>query len=108
MENVVNLNGWHRGRRAAIAIAAVAVLGALGACGKKDKDNGGGGGGGTAGTGAASGNGPGPATPSKDAIVIGHFASMTGSEATFGISTDNAIKLAIKERNAKGGVKGRK
>ena len=41
-------------------------------------------------------------------IVIGHFASMTGAEATFGISTDNAIKIAIEERNAKGGVKGKK
>jgi branched-chain amino acid transport system substrate-binding protein len=40
-------------------------------------------------------------------IVVGHFASMTGAEATFGISTDNAIKLAIEERNAKGGVKGK-
>jgi branched-chain amino acid transport system substrate-binding protein len=40
-------------------------------------------------------------------IVVGHFASMTGQQATFGISTDNAIKLAIKDRNAKGGVKGK-
>lgn len=40
-------------------------------------------------------------------VVVGHFASMTGQQATFGISTDNAIKLAIKERNAKGGVKGK-
>lgn len=43
-----------------------------------------------------------------DPIKIGHFASMTGAQATFGISTDRAILLAIKERNAKGGVKGRK
>lgn len=41
-------------------------------------------------------------------IVVGHYASMTGSEATFGVSTDNGIKLAIAERNAAGGVKGRK
>ena len=41
-------------------------------------------------------------------IVVGHFASMTGSEATFGISTDNGIRLALEERNAAGGVKGRK
>jgi branched-chain amino acid transport system substrate-binding protein len=40
-------------------------------------------------------------------IVVGHFASLTGGEATFGISTDNGIKLAIEERNAKGGVKGK-
>ena len=32
---------------------------------------------------------------------------MTGSEATFGVSTDNGVKLAVKERNAAGGVKGR-
>jgi branched-chain amino acid transport system substrate-binding protein len=44
----------------------------------------------------------------ENSIVVGHFASMTGAEATFGISTDNAIKLAIQERNAKGGVKGKK
>jgi branched-chain amino acid transport system substrate-binding protein len=41
-------------------------------------------------------------------IVVGHYASMTGTEANFGISTDNGIKLAVKERNAAGGVKGRK
>ncbi len=59
----------------------VAVLAlALGGCGKKQDDN---------------------------TIVVGHFASMSGAEATFGISTDNAIKIAIKERNAKGGVKGK-
>jgi branched-chain amino acid transport system substrate-binding protein len=40
-------------------------------------------------------------------IVVGHFASMTGPQATFGKSTDDAIKLAIKERNAKGGVTGK-
>jgi branched-chain amino acid transport system substrate-binding protein len=41
-------------------------------------------------------------------IRIGHYASMTGSEATFGVSTDNGIKLALEERNAAGGVKGKK
>jgi branched-chain amino acid transport system substrate-binding protein len=40
-------------------------------------------------------------------LVIGHYASLTGSEANFGIFTDNGIKLAIRERNAAGGVKGR-
>ena len=33
---------------------------------------------------------------------------MTGSEATFGISTHQGIELAIKEQNARGGVKGKK
>ena len=40
-------------------------------------------------------------------IVIGEYGSMTGSEATFGISTDDGVKLAVKERNATGGVNGR-
>jgi branched-chain amino acid transport system substrate-binding protein len=53
----------------------------------------------------------------KGPIVIGHYSSMTGSEATFGVSTDNGVKLALAERNARyaaeiasgaPGVKGRK
>jgi branched-chain amino acid transport system substrate-binding protein len=40
-------------------------------------------------------------------IVIGEYGSMTGSEATFGISTDNGIKLAVKQRNAAGGIGGK-
>lgn len=40
-------------------------------------------------------------------ILIGHYASLTGSEATFGKSTDEGIQLAVKERNAAGGVRGR-
>src|SRR5688572_5586351 len=51
---------------------------------------------------------PDPNPGGGDTIKIGHYASMTGSEATFGISTDNAIRLAIKEKNAAGGVKGKK
>jgi len=41
-------------------------------------------------------------------ILIGHFGSMTGSEATFGQSTDNGIKLAVDEINEAGGIKGKK
>jgi branched-chain amino acid transport system substrate-binding protein len=41
-------------------------------------------------------------------IRIGHYASLTGKEATFGQSTDNGIKLAVKEINAAGGVNGKK
>lgn len=55
----------------------------------------------------AGGNSEAAAPASADAILIGHYASMTGSEATFGVSTDNGIKLAIEERNAAGGVKGK-
>lgn len=43
----------------------------------------------------------------SETILIGHFGSMTGSEATFGQSTDNGIRLAIKEVNAAGGVLGK-
>ena len=43
----------------------------------------------------------------SDTILIGHFGSMTGAEATFGQSTDNGVRLAIKEVNAAGGVKGK-
>jgi len=43
-----------------------------------------------------------------DTILIGEVGSLTGSEATFGISTRNAIELAIREVNAAGGVKGKK
>jgi branched-chain amino acid transport system substrate-binding protein len=41
-------------------------------------------------------------------ILIGQFGSMTGSEATFGQSTDNGIKLAVEEINEAGGIKGKK
>lgn len=51
--------------------------------------------------------GTGNATTSTGPIKIGEYGSMTGAQATFGISTDNGIQLAVKERNAAGGVKGR-
>jgi branched-chain amino acid transport system substrate-binding protein len=44
----------------------------------------------------------------SDTILIGHVASLTGSEATFGDSTDKGIRLALDERNKAGGVKGKK
>lgn len=40
-------------------------------------------------------------------ILIGEFGSFTGSEATFGISTSNGIKMALDEKNKAGGVKGK-
>ena len=43
-----------------------------------------------------------------DEILIGHYGSLTGSQATFGISTDNGIKMAIEDLNAAGGINGRK
>lgn len=54
---------------------------------------------------ATSGTNKAPATGEK--ILIGHYGSLTGSEATFGQSTSNGIRLAIKEFNEKGGLNGR-
>ena len=76
-------------------IQIIVLLLAVVSCGGKKDDKGGGGGGGGGGS------------DNKSPIVIGHFASMSGPQATFGISTDRAIRLAIKEKNAAGGVKGR-
>jgi branched-chain amino acid transport system substrate-binding protein len=49
-------------------------------------------------------NAPAAAAPAADEILIGHYGSLTGAEATFGRSTDNGIKLAVEEINASGGV----
>jgi len=81
----VNLNTW---RGLVIASALLSFV----ACDKGKKDD----------------KGGGNQAPTTGTIVLGHFASMTGPQATFGISTDQAIRLAIEERNAKGGVKGRR
>lgn len=40
-------------------------------------------------------------------IRVGQFGSMTGPEATFGLSTDKGIRLAIDLKNAAGGIKGK-
>ncbi len=39
-----------------------------------------------------------------DKILIGEYGSLTGTEATFGISSSNGLKLAIEEINKSGGV----
>src|SRR5919106_379805 len=41
-------------------------------------------------------------------IVIGEYGSLTGTTATFGISTRNGIDLAIDEVNQAGGLLGKK
>ena len=69
-------------------LAAVFVVG----CNKQE-----GGGGGNAGGGASGG-----------VIKIGEFASLTGKEATFGISSHEGTLMAIEEINAAGGVLGKK
>jgi branched-chain amino acid transport system substrate-binding protein len=53
----------------------------------------------------ASAGGSGPAA--GDAILIGEVGSLSGAEASFGISTRNGIELAINQANQSGGVKGK-
>jgi branched-chain amino acid transport system substrate-binding protein len=45
--------------------------------------------------------------PGTGDILVGEFGSLTGSEATFGKSTDNGIQLAVDEYNARVGSGGR-
>lgn len=40
-------------------------------------------------------------------VRIGEYGSMTGAQATFGISTKEGIQLAVEEANAAGGVNGK-
>ena len=62
-----------------------------------------------AGAGSAS---PGPsgagARDASGTILIGEVGSLTGAQATFGISTRNGIEMALDEVNARGGVMGKK
>jgi branched-chain amino acid transport system substrate-binding protein len=51
---------------------------------------------------------PAGAAPAASEIVIGHVSVLAGDQATFGESSNNGVKLAIEEANAKGGVAGRK
>jgi branched-chain amino acid transport system substrate-binding protein len=46
--------------------------------------------------------------PAPDEIRVGHYASLSGSEATFGQSTDNGIRLAVDAINKAGGIHGKK
>jgi len=98
----VNLNGWNQHRVLVGTLVALAAASAFGGCdklgGNKDKDKG---------SGATAASGSENVAPQTGPIKIGHYASLTGEEATFGISTDNGVKLAMKERNAAGGVKKR-
>lgn len=40
-------------------------------------------------------------------ILVGEYGSLTGSEATFGVSTNKGIKLAFEEVNTGGGINGK-
>ncbi len=101
----MNLTGWRSRRVRSVSSLALAVAALAAVSGCEQKRNTTGGGGGTA-TGTGTGG-----TVATGPILIGHYASMTGAEATFGQSTDQGIRLAIKERNAAidaGTLKGRK
>lgn len=90
-----------RGIRLVVAatIATAAVLGA--ACEKKSESSPAPSAAGTSGGKSAEAK---PPATGGDVIKIGHYGSLTGSKATFGKSTDNGIRLAVKEVNAAGGV----
>lgn len=47
-------------------------------------------------------------TKNDNMILVGEFGSLTGGQATFGISTNKGIKMAFDEINEKGGIKGKK
>jgi branched-chain amino acid transport system substrate-binding protein len=57
---------------------------------------------------AAQNTPPAPAPENSDTLVIGEVGSLTGSEATFGISARNGIEMALNEANEAGGVRGKK
>ncbi|HEY3931680.1 MAG TPA: ABC transporter substrate-binding protein [Verrucomicrobiae bacterium] len=50
----------------------------------------------------------GESAANSDVIKVGEFASLTGSEATFGQSSHKGTQLAIDDLNAAGGVLGKK
>jgi branched-chain amino acid transport system substrate-binding protein len=50
---------------------------------------------------------PGASAMAANEIAIGEYGSLTGGTATFGISTDEGVKLALDGINAKGGLIGR-
>jgi len=58
--------------------------------------------------GGSNAEGGGDAAADTNVIRIGQFASLTGTEATFGQQVSNGAKLAVEEINAAGGVLGKK
>lgn len=91
---------------AALAAGLAGAL-TLGACEKKAEKPAGTAASSTAPAGGTPAAAPGSGSAASSAgapILVGHYGSLTGSKSTFGRSTDNAIKLAIEEVNAAGGV----
>lgn len=103
MSSMTSRIGGLRGGLHVLGLVAAAALAVMGCEEKKPT--------GTTPATPASGAKPAATTPAStptsatgNEIVIGHYGSLTGAEATFGKSTDNGIKLAVKEVNAAGGV----
>ncbi|HLV78639.1 MAG TPA: ABC transporter substrate-binding protein, partial [Chthonomonadaceae bacterium] len=82
-----------------ILMAVLLLVIGLAGCKPANSGNSGQGGGATT-TGAGSGN-------TGNDIVVGEYGSMTGSEATFGTSTNNGIQLATEQLNSAGGIIGK-
>ena len=47
-------------------------------------------------------------TREQDTLRIGHYASLTGKDAAFGVASRKGILIAVEELNARGGILGRK
>ncbi|MEK7357240.1 MAG: ABC transporter substrate-binding protein [Bdellovibrionota bacterium] len=77
-----------------LVLPLVLAMSAMIGCTKKSDQN-------------AAGDGSAATKASANEILIGEYGSFTGSEATFGISTSNGIKMAVDEINKAGGVKGK-
>lgn len=80
---------------APLVAIAVALFGSLTACEKKQ----------AAGNDAAA---HAATAAGGDEILFGEVGSLTGQEATFGVSSKKGIELAVKEINAAGGLLGKK
>jgi branched-chain amino acid transport system substrate-binding protein len=100
------LEGFRQNIRLSAFVLLWAAIAMASACKPSTPSGTGTSGGSESSAGTASGSATAEGTAGEQ-ILVGHYASMTGSEATFGVSTDQGIRLAIKERNAAGGVKGR-
>jgi branched-chain amino acid transport system substrate-binding protein len=90
-------------RRASLLALVLVAVAPLVGCAKKSAPEGDGNG--NTGTPPASTTEPTAAPPvDSDTILLGEVGSLTGSEATFGLSTKNGIQMALDEVNAAGGV----
>jgi len=90
-------------RRISYAVLAAAALFAAG-CEKKTQPPGGP----DQGTAQKQPGAAAQAPADENTLLIGEVGSLSGAEATFGISTQNGIALAVDEANAAGGVNGKK